>query len=139
DATLAPDEGGGRVRGEMGVLDRAQRHQSVRYEGGCRACEAEKRRPLRLSLRPTGEKRENEPWRGEQADIGRPGMAGQASKVLVSAAERDGERQRDRDDVHEQRLAGGDGAFLRALQRSAEGRSAVAVAAIGARAAPVPS
>src|SRR5207248_101912 len=108
DATLAPDEGGGRVRGEMGVLDRAERHQSVRHEGGCRACEAEKRRPLRLSLCPTGEKRENEPWRGEQADIGRPRMAGQASKVLVSAAEHDGERQRDRDrdDVHEQRLAG---------------------------------
>ena len=72
DGALAVDEAAHGRRREVRVLDRTERHDAVAEQRRVRAREPEQRGALRIALRRTGDEREEEPRRGEEADVGRP-------------------------------------------------------------------
>src|SRR4051794_39428936 len=87
DPLRAADESGDARSGQVGLLERAERHQAVADQRRKRAAEPEQRGALRLPLRTAREERQNEPRRREQAYVGHPGVHREAAEVLISGTE----------------------------------------------------
>lgn len=100
DEPLAPDKGSQRGGRKVRVLHRAERHDGVAGERGRGAREPQCGGAAWQRLCPACQERDRQLRRREQADVGGPGVGGQAAQVLIGSAE-PGRQKEHKTDDHE--------------------------------------